>query len=206
MQIKSNIEELIKKYETAVKNAGAFDFSEALFIGVNSAMGAMKFRIFNTGKAKDNTPFGKYVGKRGKITGRRLGGNTDDVGDVYIKKQVKKAQKKLKTNAEATGDTEFTEYEKKRLADGRQIVYKDLEFTGALRRSIVVAKDEDNRVICYFNSQDLAEIAKYQEIQIGKINGGGEIIIFAINEEETAILKENTNEALKQIYDKLFNT
>ena len=101
----------------------------------------------------------------------------------------------------------FSNYEKKRLRHGRQIAYKDLQFTGSLKASIVTAKDGTKRVVCWIINQGDADIARYQEQQIAKIRGGaGRAQIFELSDPERIELKEVTQAALSQLYDRLLNT
>lgn len=108
-------------------------------------------------------------------------------------------------NNEPFGKYISRQYAKKRRSEGRQIVNKDLEFTGSLRRAIITAENGANKVGCFINNAKEFQIAKYQEIQIGKIRGGGAITIFALSAEERAFVKDQTNKALNQLYVGLFN-
>ncbi len=67
----SNIDEVIVRFKTALANAENIDFSAALEAGVNAALGEMKFRVFNTGTDSKGVSFGKYMGKRSRVTNRK---------------------------------------------------------------------------------------------------------------------------------------
>lgn len=185
--ITSNIDGLIDKFKAIGDKLPAIDPSQALLVGVNAARGQMTFRIFNEGKDSEGISFGIYTGKKEKI-------NTE--------KTFKKKNKKFLAGEQ----DQFTEYEQKRIGRGRQIRYKDLEFTGDLRRGIKVIQDSNIRVVLMIPNDELFKISKFQEEQIGKILGRGEVKIFVLSEEERNLSRENTKEALKQIYDSLFNT
>ncbi len=204
MAVQSNIVELIEKFKK-ISEAGEIDFSAALTLGVNAAKGAMDFRIFNKGLDANGEAFGKYSGKKYKVSARRGNLGKDEPGDAYVSAQIKRQKKKLAVNAKETGQSAFTEYEKKRLTDGRQIAYKDLEFHGSLRRSIITASEGRIKVVCFFNNNRQAVIAEGQEKQIGKIKGQGRVKIFALSKEERELMQTNINAGLKQLYDRLFS-
>jgi hypothetical protein len=98
-----------------------------------------------------------------------------------------------------------TTIKQKRLNAGRQIKYKDLEFTGSLRRGIVVLKDGNTRVVCVIPNESLFKIAKYQEEQISKFTGQ-DANIFTLSKEERELMRTNIVEALKQIYVRVLNS
>ncbi len=204
MKITSNIQDLILKYQRIAAAAVTLDVSAALTIGVNTAKSKMANRIFNEGMDAQLKPLGEYVGNKGKLTSRKFRG-TEGVEDADVKKKVKKLQARLKRNADATGNDEFTAYEKERLAHGRQIKYKDLEFTGELRRSYKTV-NTGTGVYAAFDNEKNAKIAQYQEEQIGGIRGGGKAIIFALSDDERKLWKDETNAALNQLYAGLFNS
>lgn len=176
----SNIDEIVERFKITVEKAKQTDFSDALLVGVNAAKGRMQNRIFTEGLDAGKVPIGSYGGKKKVASLKLLEGRNKEflVGDV----------KTLLLSA----------YERKRLAAGRQIRFKDLEFTGALRRGIVVIKESQIRVICAIPNEDLFKISQYQEEYIGAK-------IFELSDEERTILKENTIEAVKQMYVRIFN-
>lgn len=173
----SNIGELIEKFKAIKERAQNVDLSDALVIGVNAAKGAMQFRIFNKGLDSGNVPLGSYRGAKSNAK------NTFSEFLVGV----------------PAGQLRLSPYEKKRVKKGRQIRYKDLEFTGTLRRGIVVIKESQVRVVCAIPNEDLYKIAKYQEEQINAI-------IFELSEEERELLRTNVIAASKQIYDRIFNS
>jgi len=176
----SNIEELIEKFKVLKDKANTLDLSEALIAGVTAARGAMSFRIFNLGHDVGGVPLGSYRGRKKRTSKKQFEGrNTAFLfGD----------QKNLK----------LSPYEKKRLAKGRQIRYKDLEFTGTLRRGLVVIQEDERRVVCAITSDELIAIAKGQEEQINAE-------IFGLSDDEKEVLREHVIEIAKQIYDRFFN-
>jgi hypothetical protein len=205
--VTSNIDTVIVNLQKIANNSAVLDVSAALTQGVNEARVAMIFRIFNKGLDAEGTTLGKYVGKKFGVSSRRFKGGSEPVGDSTVKKKLKEEEKKFKKSAEKTGQTEFTEYEKKRLAAGRQISYKDLEFHGSLRRAIITAVNDFRTVSCVINNTEEAKIATYQEEQIGRIRGSGaDAKIFTLSTDERDILKQKTIIALQQLYVSLFGT
>lgn len=186
MAVTSNIEQVIARLNEMAANGERIDFSDALAAGVNAARALMQNRIFNTGTDANGISLGGYSGKQTKSRSKN--------------------KRLLAGIVDFDPEGGYSEYEKKRLAFGRQIAYKDLEFTGSLRRSIVTAKDGTKRVVCYIVNQGDADIARYQEEQIGGIRGTGRAEIFGLNTLEKEELVTVTNAALFQLYDRLLNT
>lgn len=191
MQLKSNIPDIIERLERLKISVGAAgsvppipDFSDAMFSAINSGMGLMKQRIFNRGEDADGNSLGKYVGKKTNVTAKKFGGN-----------------KKLQKNF--IGEGALTEYEKFRVAHGRQVAYKDLEVDGSLRRSIETVKDSNGKVTIAIVNPETARIAGYQEEQIGKIRGTGIARIFSLSESEYNHVKAEGNEAIRQVINRL---
>lgn len=210
MKVTSNISQLIAEFQRIAVAATTLDVSAVLTIGVNTARAKMTNRIFNLGLDAEMVPFGKYTGKTSKITDRKYSSSDDisDSDDPFAKKAKKQGKQKLKRlqkNAAQHEQSQFTEYEKKRLAHGRQINYKDLEFTGGTRRSLKTQVNGDG-VYAVFDNNENAKIMEYQEIQIGEIRGSGRAKIVALSEDERALLVSETNAALKQLYAGLFNS
>jgi len=214
MTVKSNIQDIISRLERIRDKAATIDVTAALVVGANARMGVMKNRIFNQGQDSENNSLGKYTGKKTKVTNNRytFGNNNSDfqTADAEDLKQGKKKLKRLKAGIknekQSGGASQFSEYEKERLAAGRQIRYKDLEFEGTLRRSIVIA-EQNNAVYCVFNDDESKKIAGYQQKQIAKIKGlSDEVKIFWGTKEEKEIQREQTNNALREIYESLFNS
>lgn len=188
--ITSNIEQVIERFKLIKGNLSGIDLSEALVVGVNAARGQMMFRIFNEGKDNKNQSLGIYVGKKEKLS-----------TESFEKKVGKKKKEFLVGQLD-----EFSQYQIKRIKSGRQVKYKDLEFTGDLRRGIKTIKESNIRVVAAIPNDKLFQIAQGQEKQIGRILNNPEVKIFIPSEEELQLLRDNTNEALKQIYDRIFNT
>ena len=202
MAITTNIQQLIDRYKKLAEGKTEINFSIALVVGVNAAMGAMKFRIFNKGQDKYEVSLGVYTGKKIKFTGRTR--NTDEVLDKAVKNKISQQVKKISQYLKDVGGEGLTLYERKRVAAGRQIKYKDLEFTGDLRRGIVVVEKEGEQyvVTCSIPNELLYDIAEKQENQIGQIRGGGKAEIFSLSNAEREMLIEQTRAAIKQlIYD-----
>lgn len=213
---KTNIDEMIEqlqKVKAAVGGTGSTppDFSDAMFGALNTGMALMKRRIFNLSQDANSEPLGKYIGKKKKITRREFTRfNSEDPNDVFVKREARKKKKRLQKNADASGLEEFSHYEKKRLAHGRQIEKKDLEFDGTLRRTIEVVK-EVNRVVIAFTNTEQAAIARYQEQQIGNIRAGANPVkgkatpvrIFSLSEEEYEQVREQGKRGIVETIKKI---
>jgi hypothetical protein len=187
----SNIDDVIAKFRGL---KGSINPSEALLVGVNAARGQMAFRIFNKGIDAEGKPLGPYSGKKTKRTNRKF-------KSPEVKKRIVGSQ------------SIFSPYELKRVSHGRQIRFKDEEFTGDLRRAIKVIKQSESLVVCAITNDQLARIADFQEIQIQAIRngtkpspGGPKAKVFELSEDERKLLIENTREALKQIYVRVLNS
>jgi hypothetical protein len=200
MEIKSNLDELITKLQQVAERAEALDFSAALIAGLNAGMGKMKNRIFNSGKDSKGIAFGKYIGKRSRVTNRRYSISANDTQESA--KEKKKLKKRLGKNA--TANSSYTEYEKLRLSRGRQVKYKDLELEGSLRRGITVAKSSDTQAAVVIANAKLFKIAEGQTKQISRIIGT-EVKIFTFSKEERELQETTTNELLNQLYAGLFS-
>lgn len=132
---------------------------------------------------------------RGKMNFRIFNSGKDANGAPFGVYTGKKISKKIP----------FTPYELKRVSKGRQILKKDLEFYGALRRGIVIVKKDQKMVVCTIVNAQLILIADYQEEQIGKIRKTGKVRIFALSQEERSFFITNTSALLKQQYARAFN-
>lgn len=188
--LNSNIDQVVERFRAIGARVKGVDPSEALIVGVNAARGQMTERIFNKGQDFEGGSLGVYVGKKGrlsKLAEQRIFG------------------KRKKEFLVGTND-QFSPYEIKRIKKGRQIRYKDLELFGSLRRGIIVIKSSNTRVVCAIPNDKLYKIAQGQETQIGRILGTGVTVIFTPSQEEKKVLRENTTEALKQIYVRVFNS
>lgn len=198
MEFKSNIEQIIGRFKELAEKGESLDFTEALTVGVNAALGQVKQRVFNTGRDAQGIPFGKYTGRRSRATKRRYLGR--DFGDE-TKKERKKLRKGIKPHV--LGE-QFTEYEKERIARGRQIKYKDLEMNGDLRRGIKVMTENPQKVVASIPNEKLFQISQWQELQISKIIGM-KVNIWGLSDEERELMKTNIYEALTQLYARLYN-
>ncbi len=138
------IEKLKEKYTNG-------SFADALIGAVNAGNGLMQQRIFTLNEDVLGESFGAYIGRKSKtklnITGSK--------------------------RSRAIAGLDLTPYQKKRAAAGRQIIKKDLEFTGNLRRSIVTAVESEKAAVIEFNNDEAAIIARGQEVQITNIRLGG---------------------------------
>ncbi len=151
------------------------NFADALIGAVNTGNGLMQQRIFTLNEDVLGNSFGQYVGK------------------------------KKKTKTKKGIELDLTSYQRKRLAAGRQIIKKDLEFSGNLRRSIVTAVESEKAAVIEFSNDEAAMIAKGQEVQITNLRTGGKgttrgigIKIFKLNEQEKEIVVEQGLELIKQ--------
>jgi hypothetical protein len=191
INITSNIDEVIERFKRKADQAGNVDVSPALVAGVNAARGAMTNRIFNKGLDNQGVSLGKYAGKKKKLSKAK---------DQFLFKKRKREFFTLDV------ESEFSEYELLRIKAGRQVRYKDEELTGTLKRGIVTIKENESRVVCAIPSNKLFLLAGYQEQQVGRIRQGSNPKIFSLSDQERQVLKDTTNEVLKQIYDGIINT
>jgi len=102
------------------------------------------------------------------------------------------------TDGTKIGNYKLGPYKNKRTKQGRQTGYVDLDFTSALRFSIVVGDVGDQKVMG-FNSIDQAKIAGYQKERYKKD-------IFKPSDEEIEIAKEAFYDYLKEKIQETFNT
>jgi hypothetical protein len=213
---KSNIPEVIERLEqlkTAVGgNSGGIptipDFSDAMLSALNAGMGKMKNRIFNKGLDADGNSFGNYHGNKTRITKGKLSVKRNDEFDEKERKKRKRVLgREIKENPEA----KYTEYEKFRVSHGRQIVYKDLEMEGSLRRSIETVRQSNKSVVVAIINEETADISTYQEKQIGNIRAGqnantgsaAPARIFEFSKEELEQVEAEAKAAIKQTIDKI---
>lgn len=198
MELKSNIPQLIERLERIKIQVGGSGgippnkyISDVMFNGLNSAMGVMKNRIFNKGMDAEGQPLGKYIGKKSKVTEKKFGGN-----------------KKFRKNLIDVG--EVTEYEKLRLAHGRFIDKKDLQFSGGLFSSIEPVRLGDGRIVIAIPNAETAAISTYQEQQIGNIRANGTAKgnatparIFSFSEAELNHMTAEIREGIRQSITKI---
>jgi hypothetical protein len=169
----------------------AFDngnFGDALVDSLNTGNGLMQQRVFQQNKDVEGNDFGKYVGRKRKA---RL--------------IVSKNKTQNKRNKAIAGQ-DLTTYQRKRALKGRQILKKDLEFTGGLRRAIETAIEDEKSAVLTFNNDEAAKIARGQENQITNIRKGGKgsskgdgVKIFRLNTSEKEQVIEQGVELIKEI-------
>jgi hypothetical protein len=111
---------------------------DAPFVQSFELVGQLTQRIFNKGKASDNSQIGTYDDKRKQTF------LTKKAKSSFNKKQLKKL--------EQTGE-ELT-YKELREARGLQVAFVDLQFTGALFESIKNGKTNDGAVIGFNNLEE----------------------------------------------------
>jgi hypothetical protein len=163
-------------------------FADALIGALNTGNGLMQQRVFTQTEDVEGNTFGQYIGKKRKV-----------------KTEPTKNRTQAKRNKAIEGKF-LTAYQRKRAAKGRQILRKDLEFTGALRRAIEIQAEGDKVAVIQFNNSDAAKIAKGQEAQITNIRNGGKgttkgtgVKIFTLNKSEKETVIEQGAELIKQI-------
>jgi hypothetical protein len=163
------------------------NFADALIGAVNTGNGLMQQRIFALNEDILGQSFGPYVGKKTKTKLVLTGNKTQD-----------------KRNKAIAG-LNLTPYQRKRAAAGRQILKKDLEFTGNLRRSMVTAVQDEKSAVIEFNNDEAALIAQGQEIQITNLRTGGKgttrgvgVKIFRLNQSERETVVEQGLELIAQ--------
>lgn len=180
----SNIGDLVDKWLAIDEKVKTLNVSEALVFGVNAARARMENRIFNKGLDVKLEPLGIYRGKKKKAIGKKI------LAD----------NKKLKFFVgEEDSRTLLTEYEEKRVKKGRQVRYKDLEFSGTLRRGIVVIKETESKVVCAAPSKRNKDIIEGQEKDL-------KTTIFTLSDDERDFMRSQIKEAIKQKYAGIFNS
>lgn len=165
-------------------------FGDALVGALNTGNGMMQQRIFQETKDVKGQSFGKYTGKKRKA--RVL--------------PITKNRTQNKRNKAIAGQ-DLTAYERKRALKGRQILKKDLEFSGGLRRAIETQIEGEKAAVLEFNNDLAAKIAKGQEQQIENIRNGGSgttkgtgaTKIFSLNDKEKETVVDQGSELIKQI-------
>lgn len=174
---------LTKKVEGIKQAFETGRFADALFGALNSGSGLMQQRVFTRNQDVEGNSFGVYIGKKRQVN-------------------ITKTKKKR-----ITGIQSLTTYEKKRVEHGRQIVKKDLEFTGALRLAIETQIENEKSVALEFNNDEAAKVARGQEQQItnirngqkGTTKGSGAVKIFKLNKDEKEQVTEQGHELILQI-------
>jgi len=180
--LKAKIEKIKAAYDSG-------KFGDALLSAVNTGNGLMQQRIFTTNQDIEGNSFGQYVGKKRKVRA--------------LPKTKNRTQ--AKRNKAVEGQ-ELTYWQRKRALKGRQIIKKDLEFEGGLRRAIETKIQDEKSAVIEFNNDDAVKIAKGQEAQITNIRNGRPgttkgtgIKIFTLDEKEREQVGEQGSELLKQI-------
>lgn len=176
----------IQKIKQAFENGR---FGDALVGALNTGSGLMQQRIFQENVDTKGQSFGEYVGKKRKV---RL--------------QVSSNRTQNKRNKAVAG-LELTAYQRKRALKGRQVIKKDLELEGGLRRAIETQIENEKSVVLEFNNDLAAKIAKGQEQQIENIRNGkpgttkgtGATRIFTFDEKEREEVTEQGRELILQI-------
>lgn len=169
-------------------------FADALVGALNTGNGLMQQRVFTQNKDIEGNDFGEYVGAKKKQSDRSQ------------LKALFSATKTDKKRIKASAGLELTAYQRKRAQKGRQIVKKDLEFNGGLRRAIETQVEDEKSAVLNFNNDEAAKIAKGQEAQITNIRNGRKgttkgtgIRIFTLDEKERTEVTEQGAELIKQI-------
>lgn len=174
------------------------NFADALVGALNTGNGLMQQRVFQENQDIKGQSFGKYIGKT--QTERQAG---RAVARALFTTTSKTDKKRIK----AAATLELTAYQRKRANKGRQVLKKDLEFTGGLRRAIETQIEDEKAAVLQFNNTDAANIARGQEQQItnirngqkGSTKGTGATKIFTFNENEKEQVGEQGSELIKQI-------
>lgn len=191
----SNIEDRIA--ELRGKTGGAV-IGDILISALNTGNGLMQARVFRANQDVEGNSFGEYIGKKVNLTEAqkaKLLSSTTSKTDL----------KRIKRNLSES----LTSYQRKRVNKGRQILRKDLEFSGGLRKSIEIQIENEKAGILTFNTDESALIARGQENQITNIrNGlpgsskGDGVKIFALTESEKSEVIDQVkilvNELLKK--------
>lgn len=189
------IEPLQKQIEGLKKAFENGRFGDALVGALNTGNGLLQQRVFTENKDVTGKDFGKYVGRKKKISA------------AQTEKLLSKASKTDKKRIKAAADLELTAYERKRVNKGRQIAKKDLEFTGGTRRAIETVIENDKSAVLHFNNEEAAKIARGQEQQIHNIRSGGKGTtkgsgapkIFGLSDAEKETVIDQGIELIKEI-------
>lgn len=155
-------------------------FADALVSAINTGNGLLQQRVFTRGEDINGNSFGSYIGRKVPLG---IGSQERILLSAKSRVQKNRAKKSIET---------LTPYERKRVLAGRQVAYKDLEFSGELRRSIQVFIENEKEVVLAFNNDESALIAAGQEQQITNIRNGrpgttqgvGATKIFAFSDDE----------------------
>lgn len=186
--LKVKIDAIKKAYENG-------RFGDALVGALNTGSGLMQQRVFQNNTDVKGQSFGKYIG-----TGKK---QSDRAQVTALFGATKTDKKRIRASA----GLELTSYQRKRANKGRQVLKKDLEFTGGVRRAIETQIESEKSVVLQFNNDQAAKIARGQEQQIhnirtggkGTTKGSGATRIFTFDEKEREQVTEQGKELIKQI-------
>ncbi len=185
--LKAKIEAIKQAYENG-------RFADALVGALNTGNGLMQQRIFVGTKDIEGNDFGPYVGKKSSLSARNKA------------KLLGSASATDKKRIKAAAGLELTPYQRKRANKGRQILRKDLEFTGGLRRAIETAVENEKSAVIQFNNREAAIVASGQEAQITNIRSGKKgttkgtgIKIFTLDQKERQQVDEQGLELINEI-------
>jgi len=185
---------LIDKIKSLKDKAASGSFSDALVAALNTGNALMQRRIFFDNVDIFGNSFGGYVGTKKLLTRRAK------------ERLLFKATQTTKVRINRNAPIPLTPYQRKRANRGRQIVRKDLELEGGLRRSIEVQIINERSAQIAFNTIEEAQIARGQENQITNIRNsqkgyttGNGLKIFALNENEREQTNNQARELVKQI-------
>lgn len=167
----------IKNLKDRVRN---IDFSDVFVAALNTGNAMMQQRIFQENKDVLGNGFGEYIGEKKFLTDRQ---KKRLLGSTQSRTTLARIQRNI--------GRRLTPYQRKRVNRGRQIVRKDLELEGELRRSIEVQVINERAAALMFNNDKAVLVAKGQENQItniretgrGSVYGNG-VKIFALNDNE----------------------
>lgn len=170
-------------------------FGDALVGALNTGNGLLQQRVFTQNKDIEGNDFGEYVGAKKKQSDRS-----------QLRKLFGTTSKTDKKRIKASAGLELTAYQRKRANKGRQIIKKDLEFNGGLRRAIETQVENERSAVIQFNNDEAAKIAKGQEAQISNIRQGKPgttkgtgIKIFTLDTKEREEVTEQGAELIKLI-------
>lgn len=187
---------ILTKYVNELKKiVESGQFADALVGAINTGNGLMQQRIFTRNQDVEGNSLGTYIGKKSALGIEAQKRLLSQANSTVQRKRIKRAAVPL------------TPHMRKRVLRGRQVVSKDLELEGDLRRSIQVFIENDKEVVLAFNTDKQALVAAGQEQQITNIRNGrpgttkgtGAIKIFAFNGDEIDQTIQQGTELVLQI-------
>jgi hypothetical protein len=221
MELRHNIPEEIKRLEKIKASLGGtgnggdsntpVDVSDAMLASLNAGMGLLKRRVFTKSEDAEGKPLGNYHGNKTKLTKKKYSIKSDDADEEKQRKKKKAALNKI---IKANPDGDYTEYEKYRLAQGRQIDKKDLQLNGDLFSSIDTRTDANGDVVIAFINEKGTLVGRAQEKQIGNIRAGQKANtgsaepakIFQLSEAEFEQVKTEGDRLIGEVISKYFKT